>query len=60
MVLLGISLIPRASFLSTGNWLSGHASLLSFQTQQEQTVFIRWEVEKAVAGVQKKNNRAKR
>ena len=32
---------------------SGHASLLSFQTQQEQTVLIQQEVEKTAAGVQK-------
>ena len=38
---------------------SGHASLLSFQTQQEQVVFIWWEVGKAVAIVWKKNTRAK-
>ena len=37
---------------------SGHASLLSFQTQQEQAVFIWWEVGKAVAIVWK-NTRAK-
>ena len=38
---------------------SGHASLLSFQTQQKQAVFIWWEVGKAVARVWKKNTRAK-
>ena len=39
--------------------LSGHTSLLSFQSQQEQTVFIRQEVGKAVARVRKKNTQAK-
>ena len=39
--------------------LNGHAPLLSFQTQQEQTVFIWQEVVKAVARVQKKNTEAK-
>ena len=38
-----------------GTRLSGHASLLSFQTQQEQTVLIWLEVGKAVARVRKKN-----
>ena len=38
--------------------LNGHASLLSFQTQEEQTVFIRQEVGKAVARVRKKNIQA--
>ena len=38
---------------------SGHASLLMFQTQQEQTVFIWQEVGKAAARVQKKNIGAK-
>ena len=38
---------------------SGHASLLSFQTRQEQQVFIQWEVGKALARGQKKNVRAK-
>ena len=60
MVLVGINLVPRVSFLMQGNWLTffsnqslcarkealgmrllGHASLLSFQFQQEQTVFMR-------------------
>ena len=43
-----------------GMRLSGHATMLSFQTQQEQTVFIQWEVGKAVARVQKENIQAKR
>ena len=34
---------------------SGHASLLNFQTQQEQAVFIWQKVGKAVARVWKKN-----
>ena len=38
-----------------GTRLNRHASLLSFQTQEEQTVFIRQKVGKAVARVQKKN-----
>ena len=42
-------------------WFSEHASLLSFQTlqQQFQTVFIRQEVGEAVARVQKKNIQVK-
>ena len=40
--------------------LSGHATMLSFQTRQEQTVFIQQEVGKAVARVQKKHIQAKR
>ena len=59
MVLVGINLVPRASFLMQIDWLaffsnhllcirkdelgarlSGHASLLSFQPQQEKTVFV--------------------
>ena len=42
-----------------GMRLSGHATMLSFQTQQEQTVFIQQELGKAVARVQKKNVQAK-
>ena len=36
----------------------GHASLLRFQTHQEQTVFIRQEVGKTAAMVWKKNIQA--
>ena len=42
-----------------GTRLSRHVSLLSFRTQQEQTVFIRYEVGKAVARARKKNIQAK-
>ena len=38
--------------------MSEHASLLSFETQQEQTVFVQYEVGKAVVRVQKKNIQA--
>ena len=47
------SLCVRTEALGTR--LSRHALLLSFQTQQEQTVLIWYEVGKAVARVQKKN-----
>ena len=55
MILVGINLVPRASLLTQSNCLSsqisrgkkalgtrlsGHASLLSFEIQQEQSVFI--------------------
>ena len=78
MVLVGINLVPKASFLTQRDWsafcnqslcirkealgtrFSGHATLLSFQTQQEQTIFIRLEVGKAVDRVRKKNIQAKR
>ena len=64
MVIVGINLNPRASFLmksiqlaffsyqllcirkeALGIRLSGHASLLSFQTKQEQTDFVLVELE---------------
>ena len=76
--LLGINLVPRASFLTQSDWsaffsnqslcvrkealgmrLSEHVSLLSFQTQQEQVVSIRYVIGKAVARVRKKNIQAK-
>ena len=71
MVLVGINLVPMASFLTQSDWsaffsnqslcvrkeamdtrLSEHASLLSFQTQEEQS-FHMIESRKVVARVQK-------
>ena len=43
---------------AVGTRLSGHASLLSFQTQKEQAVFIRLKVGKVVARVRNKNIQA--
>ena len=69
--LVTIYLVPRASFLMQSDWSlcirkkalgtrwTGHASLLSFQTQQEHTVVICWVIGKAKARAQKKNISAK-